>query len=150
MTKGRRYPARPVLGVGAIILRGDSVLLVERARPPLQGYWSLPGGALETGERLEEGVRREVLEETGLKVKPLRIFEVFERINLDEEGRPEYHYVLVDYLCRVVGGRLKAASDVSRAEWVRRPDLRRRRVTDGTLAVIRRAFRNRTGLALRP
>jgi len=119
------------------------VLLVERAKPPLQGYWSLPGGVLETGERLEEGVRREVLEETGLIVKPLRIVEIFERIMRDEAGRVEYHYVLVDYLCRVSGGTLKAQDDVSRAEWVPQPRLARYKITEGTLPVIEKAFRQR-------
>jgi ADP-ribose pyrophosphatase YjhB (NUDIX family) len=127
--------------VGAIILQRNRVLLVERARSPLQGYWSLPGGVLETGERLEEGVCREVLEETGLVVKPRGIVEIFERIMRDATGRVEYHYVLVDYLCRVTGGVLKAQDDVSRAEWVTRWGLSRYKITEGTLPVIKKAFR---------
>jgi 8-oxo-dGTP diphosphatase len=127
--------------VGAIILQRNRVLLVERARAPLRGYWSLPGGVLETGERLEEGVCREVLEETGLVVKPLRVVEIFQRILRDATGRVEYHYVLVDYLCRVAGGVLKAQDDVSRAEWVPRSGLRRYEITEGTLPVIEKAFR---------
>ena len=137
----RRYPSRPILGVGAILLRRGRILLVQRGRPPLKGCWSLPGGALEVGERLADGVRREVLEETGLTVKPLKAFEVFERISPGERGRPEYHYVVVDYLCRVAGGVLRAGGDAAGAEWVRREDLGRRQITEGTLAVIRRAFR---------
>lgn len=127
--------------MGAIILKRNRVLLVQRARPPLKGYWSLPGGVLETGERLEEGVCREVLEETGLVVKPLRVVEVFERIMRDASGRVEYHYVLIDYLCRVDGGMLHAQSDVSHAEWVSRSKLARYRITEGTLPVIEKAFR---------
>jgi len=127
--------------VGAIILQRNRVLLVERARSPLPGYWSLPGGVLETGERLEEGVCREVLEETGLVVKPRRIVEIFERIMRDATGRVEYHYVLVDYLCRVTGGVLKAQDDVSRAEWVTWWGLSRYKITEGTLPVIKKAFR---------
>ena len=127
--------------MGAIILKRNRVLLVERARSPLQGYWSLPGGVLETGERLEEGVCREVLEETGLVVKPRGIVEIFERIMRDTTGRVEYHYVLVDYLCRVTGGVLKAQDDVSRAEWVTRWGLSRYKITEGTLPVIKKAFR---------
>ena len=119
------------------------MLLVERAKPPLQGYWSLPGGVLETGERLEEGVRREVLEETGLMVKPLRIVEIFERIMRDKTGRVEYHYVLVDYLCRVTGGALKAQDDVSRAEWAPQSELSQYKITEGTLPVIEKAFHQR-------
>jgi len=129
--------------VGAIILKRDSVLLVERGKSPLEGYWSLPGGVLETGERLEEGIRREVLEETGLAVKPLRVITIFERIMPDAVGRIEYHYVLIDYLCRVTGGTLKAADDVSRAEWVARRRLAQYKITEGTLPVIEKAFRER-------
>jgi 8-oxo-dGTP diphosphatase len=129
--------------VGAVILNRNRVLLVERAKSPLKGYWSLPGGALETGEYLEDGIRREVLEETGLRVQPLGVVEVFERIMRDARGRTEYHYVLIDYLCRVKGGKLRPADDVSRAEWVARPALSRYRITEGTLPVIEKAFRNR-------
>lgn len=127
--------------MGAIIIRRNRVLLVERARKPLKGYWSLPGGVLETGERLEEGIRREVLEETGLRVKPLRAIEIFERIMRDAQGAAEYHYVLIDYLCRVTGGTLWPADDVSRAEWVKRSELDRYRITEGTKPVIVKAFR---------
>jgi 8-oxo-dGTP diphosphatase len=127
--------------VGAIILNANRVLLVERGKSPLKGYWSLPGGVLETGERLEEGVRREVLEETGLIVEPLRVVEIFERIMRDARGQAEYHYVLIDYLCRVTGGALKAADDVSRAEWALRRSLSRYKITEGTLPVIVKAFR---------
>ena len=136
----RRYPSRPFLGVGALIFEASNILLVERGKEPLKGYWSLPGGILETGEKLEDAVRREVLEETGLEVEPLSIFEVFERIMPDEAGRAEYHYVLIDYLCRPVRGRLQAASDVSRAAWVAEQNLCEYRLTEGTLAVIERAF----------
>ncbi len=129
--------------MGAVILNRDRVLLVERGKSPLKGYWSLPGGVLETGERLEEGIRREVLEETGLAVKPLRVITIFERIMRDARGQAEYHYVLIDYLCRVTGGTLKAADDVSRAEWVERRRLARYEITEGTLPVIQKAFRER-------
>jgi 8-oxo-dGTP diphosphatase len=124
-------------------VKRDSVLLVERAKTPLKGYWSLPGGVLETGERLVEGIEREVLEETGLVVKPLKVIEIFERIMRDAKGIPEYHYVLIDYLCRVTGGTLAPADDVSRAEWVSRGSLRDYKITEGTLPVIRKAFRER-------
>ncbi len=136
----RRYPTRPFLGVGALIFDGAKILLVERGKEPLKGYWSLPGGILETGEKLEAAIRREVLEETGLEVEPLSIFEIFERIMPDAGGRPEYHYVLIDYLCRPTGGRLQAASDVSQAVWVAEQNLGEYRLTEGTLAVIERAF----------
>jgi ADP-ribose pyrophosphatase YjhB (NUDIX family) len=127
--------------VGAVILRRDRVLLVRRGREPLKGMWSLPGGVLGAGERLQDGIRREVREETGLEVQPIGVFEVFERLSRDRRGRLEYHYVLIDYLCRVTGGELRPADDASSAAWVRRTELARYPITDGALAVIRRAFR---------
>jgi ADP-ribose pyrophosphatase YjhB (NUDIX family) len=128
--------------VGALIFEGDSILLVERAGEPLKGYWSLPGGLVETGELIEDAVRREVREETGLLVELLSRFDIFERIMRDAEGRAEYHFVLVDYICRVVGGAPLAGDDVSRLEWVKRPELRDYRLTEGTLEAIERAFSN--------
>jgi 8-oxo-dGTP diphosphatase len=115
-------------------------LLVERGKEPLKGYWSIPGGIVETGEKLEEGIRREVAEETGLDVQPYSMFEIFERIMPDGEGKPEYHYVLIDYLCRRLSGQATAGSDVSRVEWVAEENLRSYRLTEGTLGVIERAF----------
>lgn len=100
----------------------------------------MPGGILEVGETLCDGIRREVREETGLEVVPLNVFEIFERIMPDAEGKPEYHYVLIDYLCRVAGGTLRAASDVSAVAWVSRAQLSQFQITDGTLAVVLRAF----------
>jgi ADP-ribose pyrophosphatase YjhB (NUDIX family) len=128
--------------VGALIFEGDSILLVERAGEPLKGYWSLPGGLVETGESIEDAVRREIREETGLLVELLSRFDIFERIMRDAEGRAEYHYVLVDYICRVVGGAPGAGDDVSRLEWVRRAELGNYRLTEGTLEAIERAFSN--------
>jgi 8-oxo-dGTP diphosphatase len=130
--------------VGAIILDRNRVLLVERGREPLKGYWSLPGGVLETGERLEEGIRREVREETGLEIRIGKIVEIFERIMRDEKGTAEYHYVLIDYLCRANGGRLAASDDVARVEWVPRNALKQYRITEGTVPVIEKAFRLRS------
>jgi 8-oxo-dGTP diphosphatase len=117
--------------------------MAQRGKDPLKGWWSLPGGALELGESLESAVCREVLEETGLIVEPVKLFEVFERIIRDESGAPEYHYVLIDYVCRVTGGKLFPGDDVSAVDWVRRRDLLSLQVTEGTLAVIERAFDQR-------
>jgi ADP-ribose pyrophosphatase YjhB (NUDIX family) len=139
----RRYPQRPLVGVGAILLQRDRVLMVLRGKQPLEGWWSLPGGLLEIGESLADAVRREVREETGLEVRPAGVVEIFERIMRDPQGVPEYHFVLVDYLCHVVGGEVRAASDARAVEWVRRRDLPKLRITEGTLAVIEKAFRER-------
>jgi 8-oxo-dGTP diphosphatase len=140
VSNSRRYPERPILGVGAIIEDRGRVLMVERGQEPLKGVWSLPGGGVEVGERLEDAVRREVREETGLEVEPVSVAEIFERIMPDAAGRTEYHYVLIDYLCRVTGGELSAASDASRAVWVPRDELAAYHITEGTLAVIARAL----------
>jgi len=130
--------------VGALIFRGRGktgpILLVERGGHPLKGYWSLPGGLVETGESLDEAVRREVLEETGLRVKPVEMYGIFERIIRDKRGRAEYHYVLHDYVCKITGGKLKAGDDVARVEWVPRTRLRDYQMTEGTREVIEKAY----------
>jgi 8-oxo-dGTP diphosphatase len=119
----REYPERPIVGVGAVIFHQDRVLLVLRGNAPMQGEWSLPGGALEVGETLEEGVRREVLEETGLAVEPVAMVEVFDRIARDQDGRVQFHYVLVDYLCRISGGSAACATDAIDLRWAAREEL---------------------------
>jgi 8-oxo-dGTP diphosphatase len=139
----RRYPRFPLLGVGAILLDRDRILMAQRGKEPLKGWWSLPGGALETGESLRDAVCREVREETGLEIEPLGVFEIFERILRDALGEPEYHYVLIDYMCRTTGGELRPGDDVCRVEWVRRRDLGALQITEGTLGVIEKAFQNR-------
>jgi ADP-ribose pyrophosphatase YjhB (NUDIX family) len=139
----RRYPKHPIIGVGAILLKRDRVLMAQRGKEPLKGCWSLPGGALETGETLANAVRREVREETGLDIRPLGVLGIFERLMRDASGAPEYHYVLIDYMCRIVGGTLAPGDDVCAVEWVRRRDLAGIEITEGTLAVIEKAFRKR-------
>jgi ADP-ribose pyrophosphatase YjhB (NUDIX family) len=129
-----------VLGVGALIIDADRILLVERGNEPLRGYWSLPGGAVETGELLTDAVKREVLEETGLIVEVVHLLEVFERITRDETGAAEYHFVLVDYICRPAGGTLAAADDAGRVAWFRADEIDGLAITPGTPAFIRRAF----------
>ena len=117
----REYPSSPLVGVGAVIVEAGRVLLIRRAAEPLKGHWSLPGGLLELGESLTDGVKREVREETGLAVEPLELIELLDRIQAEGE-RVRYHYVIADYLCRVAGGALKAASDADAARWVERAE----------------------------
>ena len=114
----RDYPEHPIIGVGAVIISGGRVLLVRRNTEPLRGEWSVPGGMLELGETLRDGLRREVLEETGIEVQPGEVLDVFDSIFTDTLGRTQYHYVLIDYLCRPVAGEARAGSDVSDVRWV--------------------------------
>jgi ADP-ribose pyrophosphatase YjhB (NUDIX family) len=120
----REYPETPLVGVGAVVVDAGRVLLVRRGNEPLKGEWSLPGGLLEVGEPLTAGVVREVSEETGLIVEPLELIELLDRIHR-VEGRVRYHYVLADYLCRVTGGELLAASDADAVRWVERAEWNR-------------------------
>ncbi|MEZ5392163.1 MAG: NUDIX hydrolase [Bryobacterales bacterium] len=135
---GRRYPSQPVAGVGAIVLADDQVLLVRRGQAPQKGWGSIPG-AVELGETLAEAVAREVREECGLEVRPGVLVEVFERILRDAEARVEYHYVLMDYLCELEGGTLRAGDDAADAAWVPLSQLDELAMTRGTPAVIRKA-----------
>jgi 8-oxo-dGTP diphosphatase len=125
-----------VLGVGAVILDRERVLLVERGNEPLAGCWSLPGGVVEAGERLEDALVREVFEETGLRVKTDIIATVFERIIPDAAGRCEYHYVLIDFYCAILGGELRAGDDSRRVDWFEIDSLASLIMTDGTREVI--------------
>ena len=138
MTGPRQYPDRPFAGVGGVILDGERVVLIRRRFPPLAGEWSLPGGIVEIGETLEACVARELFEETGLRVDVGPVIEVFDRITRDASDRVEYHYVLVDYLCRATGGALRAGSDVDAAKWVSTADLAEYRLPDKAMTVIRR------------
>jgi 8-oxo-dGTP diphosphatase len=136
----RDYPDRPFLGVGAVIVEANRVLLVRRINPPLQGEWSIPGGLVETGETTRDAVVREVLEETGLQVEVTALVEVFERILRDEQSRVEYHYVLLDYACRIVSGKAQASSDVDQVCWSKVDELELLCVAPETCAVIRKAI----------
>ena len=140
MAGGREYPDRPVVGVGGVVVREGKVLLVQRAGEPLAGQWSLPGGAVELGETLKEAVARELREETGLTVRVRELVEAFERIAPDEAGRPRYHYVLLDYLCEVVAGEARAASDVQAVAWATPEEFDRYQLSEKARQVCARAL----------
>ena len=141
----REFPEIPLVGVGAVIIDKTGVeqarvLLVKRARPPLQAQWSIPGGALEIGELVREAVVREAREETGLIVEPGELLGVYDRIVRDAQQRVQYHYVLIDFLCRRRGGELAAADDASEARWFTRQELPALNLVADTLDVIGRGF----------
>jgi 8-oxo-dGTP diphosphatase len=135
----REFPKHPIVGVGGVVIDRDRVLLIQRGKEPLKGEWSIPGGMLELGEDLASAVRRELKEETGLEVEPLECILVFDRISHEGE-RVKYHYVIIDYLCRKKRGRVRPASDVVDARWVRRQDLPQYHLTELATSVILQAF----------
>jgi 8-oxo-dGTP diphosphatase len=136
----REYPDRPIVGVGAVIVDQGRVLLVKRGSPPLLGEWSLPGGAVELGETLRAASEREAREETGLIVKAGEVLEVLDRIVSGKNGAPQYHYVLIDFVCTVHGGELSAGGDAADVRWATASELAEYRLEQPALDVIRKAF----------
>ncbi len=136
----REFPEVPLVGVGAIIIEGDRVVLVKRAHPPLQAEWSIPGGVLEVGELVREAAIREAREETGLTVEPGELLGVYDRVLRDANQRVQYHYVLIDFLCRRVAGNLAAASDAAEVRWFTREELPALKLAEDTIVVIHKGF----------
>jgi 8-oxo-dGTP diphosphatase len=136
----REFPELPLVGVGAVIIENARVLLVKRAHPPLAAQWSIPGGVLEVGEMVREAAIREVREETGLIVEPGDLLGVYDRVLRNAEQRVQYHYVLIDFLCRPAGGELQAADDATEVRWYTCEELPVLRLAEDTLDVIRKGF----------
>jgi ADP-ribose pyrophosphatase len=136
----REYPQQPLVGVGAIIIEDGRVLLIERAKAPLLGEWSIPGGMLELGETLRQGAEREALEETSLVVRATDLLGIFDRIVPDQQKRTLYHYVLIDFLCKRISGDVLAAADASDARWFSPEEVAALRLAAETLEVIRFGF----------
>jgi mutator protein MutT len=128
------------VGVGGVVVADGRVLLVRRAKAPLLGRWSIPGGTVELGETLEDALVREMTEETGLEVEPVEVLTVFDRIER-EEGDVVFHYVIVDYLCRHVSGSAHAGSDAAEVRWAGPEELERFDLTPKALEVVTEAFR---------
>jgi 8-oxo-dGTP diphosphatase len=138
----REYPDAPLVGVGAIIIEQDRVLLVKRGHPPLAGEWSIPGGVLEVGETMRQAAAREAMEETGLTVEVGDLLGVYDRILRDADGRTRYHYVLIDFLCRRIAGEPRAAGDADEARWFTRDKLAGLSLPKDTAEVIQKGFAN--------
>lgn len=139
----REYPDRPIVGVGAIIIKGEEVLLARRGKEPGYGEWSIPGGVVKLGETLKDAVIREVREEVNLAIRVEEVVEVLERIFRDPEGRVQYHYVLVDFLCEHLSGEGKPSSDALEVQWVPISEIPRQRLPGKTKKVIQQAFEMR-------
>ncbi len=137
----REFPKKPIFGVGAVIIRGDEVLLIKRGRAPLQGHWSLPGGAQKVGETVNQALVRETFEETGLAVAPGRLIALVDIIERDDAGAVRHHYTVADYLCRVTGGGLRAGGDAADARWVARGNLDEMGLTPKVKEVILAAWK---------
>ncbi len=138
----REYPEFPLVGVGAVIISRGRVLLVKRGHAPFIGEWSIPGGLLEVGETIRQAAVREVQEETGLSVNPVELLGVYDRLMPDEHGRTLYHYVLIDFLCRLVSGEAQAAADADDVRWFTREEMERLALPKDTAQVIRLGFEN--------
>ena len=140
----RDYPDRPIVGVGAVIVRDQRAVIVRRGGEPLAGEWSVPGGVLELGETLRQGAEREAMEETGLEVRAGEVLEVFDSIVPDASGHTQYHYVLVDFLCEYVSGDLRAGGDAADARWISLSDLPQLSLRPSIEAVLRKGFEHTT------
>ena len=136
---GRRYPSRPIVGVGVVILDADKVLLIKRGKPPRAGTWSLPGGAQESGETLKEAALREIYEETNLKVEIIGLIDIVDSIRRDKKGDAEYHYTLIDFAARVTGGALRAGDDAIDTRWFTLQEIKKLEIWSETKRIIRMA-----------
>lgn len=136
----REYPERPIVAVGGVVIHEGRVLLVRRGQPPLEGRWSIPGGVLEAGETIADGIVRELGEETGSRVRVLELIEIYEKVLRDDQGFPKYHFVILDYACEFLEGTAKAAGDAAEVMWAIEQQLDSLALTTAAKRVIRKAF----------
>ena len=140
MTDDRQYPERPIIAVGGVVVSGARALLIRRAQPPLEGRWSIPGGILELGETIAQAIERELMEETRVQVLPLELIEIYEKVLRLPNQPPQYHFVILDYLCELKGGNAQAGSDVTEVAWSTEEELDRFNLTTEARRVVKRAF----------
>ncbi len=140
MDDSREYPLRPIVGVGAVVQKGETVLLIRRGKPPLMGAWTLPGGAVELGETLQEAIRREVCEECSIDIAVGRVVDAVDILQHDDQGRVRFHYVVVDLAATLISGDLRAASDVQEARWVAPNDFGEYSLNEQTRRVVEEAL----------
>jgi 8-oxo-dGTP diphosphatase len=119
----RRYPDRPIIAVLAVVLRGERALIVQRAQQPNAGRWGFPGGVLELGETVGEGAMRELLEETGIVATPAGVLNVHDAVSRDDEGRVQFHYVLIAVRGVWQSGEGVAGDDAADCAWASRSDI---------------------------
>jgi len=140
VTDDRQYPERPIIAVGGVVVSGARALLIRRAQPPLEGRWSIPGGILELGETIAQAIERELMEETRVQVLPLELIEIYEKVLRLPNQPPQYHFVILDYLCELKGGNAQAGSDVTEVAWSTEDELDRFNLTTEARRVVKRAF----------
>lgn len=136
----REYPMMPIVAVGAIVRKGDTVLLVQRGQEPAKGRWVIPGGAVELGEKVQEAVKRELREECGIEIEVGPVAAVVDRIERDAAGRVRYHYVIIDFFCDYISGELRPASDAVQARWVKAEELPWYDLSAKSLELVRQAL----------
>jgi 8-oxo-dGTP diphosphatase len=145
MPESREYPTRPFVGVGVVVLKDESVLLIHRGKPPKSGEWSLPGGSQDVGETVRGTAAREVLEETGVVIAEPQFLEVIDAIIPDARGRVQFHYTLVDFWAEWAAGDPAAADDATHAEWVSLDRIDELSMWEKTREMIRKAVEMRDG-----
>ena len=121
--EGRRYPDRPIVGVLAVVMRGERALVVRRANPPMPGRWGFPGGVLELGETIAQGAMRELFEETGVTAEAAGPLTVIDTIDRDRENRVRYHYTLVAVIGNWQSGEGAAGDDADEVAWLTRAEI---------------------------
>lgn len=134
----REYPDRPVVGVGAVVFRDGKVLLVKRGVSPRKGLWAIPGGSVKLGETLKESAKREVWEETGITIEVGDVIYVFDLIERDKNGNIHYHFVVIDFEARYIGGEVKSGDDALEARWISREECLHLPLSENTVELLKK------------